>query len=382
MSIRTKLGLMILGVIALCVGVELLLNRWAFRPIPPLLMTLAMSGVMLGTLYLLLRRTVVVPLARLSDFAADVKGQARRQRGRYGCSDEIRQLEETLDGAAQRIRQSNRRLTTQTRQLNRAGVSSRFLHDICNALTPLAGRLEMLREDLNSVPLEHLQEARLELAGNETDASRKEDLLEYLALGTDRLMRVVDQGRSQMDLLINITHEVEAMIRNASPEVRARGVVESVPLAELVSEAARIAREESVRPGVVHVDRSVERVGEVRVEIATVREVLVNLLEFAFDYARRTGRGERIASVSAKLSEDGDLDPWLVVSVPAGTPGQSDLDWIFDEDQSGKNILDRVDLSWARRIIRALGGEIELQATDQQLEIQVAMPEAKARSGK
>ena len=316
----------------------------------------------LALLVVILNRIVLAPLARVTEHAVALgEGADLTTRLSLPGGDEISVLAREFDRMVERVADSRRQLVDQSFQSGFAELAKGVLHNLGNAMTPLSVRLSKLMDRLHDAPMVDVELAVTELGREETDSARQEDLKEFLRIGCRKLGSMLEEAQADVLVIQRQTVIVQTVLAELMRSTRNEHVIESVRLAELISQTLEIVPDACRQRLVVEADESLRRVGVVQVARTVLRLVLQNIIINAADAVREAGRDKGVFRIAAEIVREADREQ-LHLSCEDNGIGipTDDLARVFDQGFSTKShdTNHGIGLHWCANAIAALGGRI------------------------
>jgi signal transduction histidine kinase len=325
------------------------------------LASIAAAGLtVMGVLLWLLYRTVLQPVARLTEHAVRVgeKGDLR-YRLALDRNDEVGVLAREFDRMTERLGETRRQLIDQSYRSGIAEMASGVLHNIGNAITPLTVRVSNLQEELGQAPLAEMGRAMAELDDPTVPAERREDLLRFVGLAGGELAEAVKSTRSQLTAFSHQLGRIQQILADQERFSRSARVVEPIDLAELVADSAEMLGPDMRAAMTVEIDESVRGIGDVLTARAALQQVIVNLLVNAAESILQAGRDNGRLVVRA--------EPQIGAGMPmahvrfednGGGIAPEHLKRIFERGFSTKKIASGQGLHWSANTVASLQGEL------------------------
>jgi len=317
--------------------------------------------VTLVVLLALLQGIVVRPLARLTAHATALgKSDDLEARIEMSRKDEIGILAREFDRMVERLSDTRRRLLEQSYHSGIAEMASGVLHNIGNALTPLAVRVAGLAERLRGAPAAEIDVALGELAGGQTPAARREDLTQFVGLAGGELARVVREASGDLDTVSHQVNHITQILADQEKFSRAARVLEPVRLDRLLGETVASMGDGQLKGLAVEVDPALRGLQPVRAPRAALQQVFHNLILNAAEAMQRAGLPP--GRVRVEASEEAiDGTDYVHVRFRDDGPGISPehLDRIFERGFTTKGTGGSgLSLHWSANTIAALGGTV------------------------
>lgn len=181
------------GVIRFAMPRDVMAEGWSFA----LTGSLGIAGLLvllLVTLNFALRRSVVLPLARIRNHFTEIGGSGKLEAmGHSKRRDEIGSVESGLNEMIGQLVTLRMKEEMQSYELGRTQSAIGVMHNVGNGLSPLRVILSRLNEELHPAAQEEVARALTELAGEDAEPVRRQKLAAFVR-------SVVQQHREQLGL--------------------------------------------------------------------------------------------------------------------------------------------------------------------------------------
>lgn len=348
--------------------------------------TLAAVGLaVLAVLVVLVHFTVLRPIARFTAHAVNVgQNDSLEARLRLVRSDELGVLAAEFDRMTDRLAEARERLIDQSFVSGKADMAAGILHNLGNAMTPIAVRVQMLRDRLKAAPLEDLELALGELDASATMPERRSDLARFVELASAELvalLRSIDEG--VVSTAGQIEH-VQQILTEQSRYSRVGGALERVDLERVVREAA-LALSPALLAGIeISVDPSVRSIGSASGPRVTLAQIVGNLVLNAAESlsSQRTAGGRLTVRAFREAAGEPAVAHLTFEDNGAGI-ARADLARIFERRFSTKQRGTGLGLHWSANAVVALGGRLyaESPGAGQGATFHLLLPLAQVASG-
>ena len=321
------------------------------------------GAIVLVTLVVALRYMVLRPVSLLTDHAVAItEGDDLTRRMNFERRDEIGILAKEFDRMVDKLADARRRVVDQSFEAGAAQVTAGVLHNVGNAMTPLAVAVNSLQERLRGAPLGEIEMVLAELAGSEGDPSRRQDLERFLHLAVRELVKAAAAAGDDAATVTRQTEAIQSVLAEQLQARRAGPVIETVDLASLVWRSAELVAPDLRRVLDVRIDPAIRSLGSLPLPRITLQQVFQNILQNAAESVRAGGRDRGVLSVTAEL-ESGDAGPYgLTVRFSDDGVGISreDLTRIFENGFSTKprTTNQGIGLHWCANALQSIGGGI------------------------
>lgn len=331
-----------------------------------------------------LQKIVLDPLSRLQRFAVAISATGNlTARTNVVRRDEIGVLALEMDRMVQNLDQAQRKLLDLSFSAGSAEMASGVLHNIGNALTPVAVAVASLQQRLGAAPVGDLQLVLDELESGAAP-DRQADLRQFLYLSSRELALTVTRSADDVAIVSRQIEQIRNILTHQSTLARTGPVIETVLLADLVTSAAESLPVPLRALLVIDVDETVRTLGPVNVERILLKQVFQNLLLNAAESVRDAGRSAQALSVSCSVQSvaAGEQLEICFRDHGAGIPAES-LSRIFEKGFSTKTAYDNsgIGLHWCANTLGALGGRLlaDSPGVGQGATLRVVLPLHRAR---
>lgn len=329
-----------------------------------MLFLIVAGALVMVVIWLLLQGLILGPLSKLNSHITAISASGDLSRKlEFQRRDEIGVLATEFGAMQTRLQQANSEVLSQSFKAGMAENAAGVLHNIRNALTPLASRLGRVTDKLQQPASTHLDVALTELASPDTVAERRQKLTDYVR------MVVSNEGQRDTTLLDElgqaISHigHIEDIVADQEKYARSEPVLENIELNEAIAEAMALLPEVSERPAALRIDPSVSDFGALTTHRVAIVQVLQNLMLNAQEaVAKITAVTDEIGEVAISAARElADGKPMLHLRIVDNGAGiESDkLEEIFQRGftskQKGKGGLG---LHWCANTVASLGGKL------------------------
>ncbi len=324
--------------------------------------TVGAAVAVLLILMMLLDRTVLTPLARVTRHAVAIgAGDDLTPRLNLDRKDEIGSLAAEIDRMVAQIAESRRQLVDNSFESGRSESSRGVLHNIGNAMTPLGVRLAKLQERLRTAPTDDVARALEERGQAASDAQRQADLDEFLRLASGELAEVVKAAAEDVQVVARQAAVVQHALSEQLHSTRAPNVTEAVTLPAIINQSLEIVPDTCQELARIELDPSVHSVGPIHVARTVLRLVLQNLIINAAEAIRAAGKERGVIRFSATRIADGDQSKLQLDCADTGVGiAAENIERVFERGFSTKRGSGNlgIGLHWCATTVNALGGRI------------------------
>jgi sensor domain CHASE-containing protein len=318
--------------------------------------------IVLVLMIVLLNRAVLSPLTRMTGHAIAIgRNGDLTSRLDLKRSDELGDLAQEFDRMVDNLASARRQLVDRSFNAGIAENASGVLHNLGNAMTPLAAKVARLQETLRAAPAADVDLVLHELAQARSDRARKADLEELLQLTSRDLAQSNSQALEESNAVADHTQALQRLLADLVPRSRSERILETVRLPALIAESVELVSPNLRARLSIELDSSLAAVGPVSVSRVTLQQVfqnfIVNAAEAVQDVAGQRGT-LRIAASVIVAAEDARLH--LTFADNGIGIRTDDLPRIFERGFSTKSSATNsgIGLHWCSNAINALGGHV------------------------
>lgn len=255
-----------------------------------LLLIGAISGLVVAAF---MRRVITGPLEHIIAHTKAISLTGNLDTGlNLRRSDEIGMLGEAFDTMLTDLRRARSALQEQSFVSGMANIAAEMLHNIRNTLSPVAAAIWKGRESLKEVKTERLAQAGEALANAAVEAEKKAKLAEYVAASARHISERCRSAEAEFETINGFTHQIDLVLKHHEELSRGVRIVESVPLADVVEGAAKLARQSRQPPIEVVVSDALARMPAVSAQRVVLLQVLGNLVVNAIQAIERAGSAQ------------------------------------------------------------------------------------------
>jgi two-component system, NtrC family, sensor kinase len=321
----------------------------------------AAVAVLLLTL-LALNSAIFAPLAQVTRHASAIgAGDDLTTRLNLQRRDEIGTLAQEFDRMVGKVAESRRQLIDNSFQAGMAEFSRGVLHNIGNAMTPLAVRVAKLKELLQAAPTADVERALAECGQPNIKPDRQADLDEFLRLACGELAAIVKAAEVDVGMMVRQAGMVQTALSERLPSSHARTVLESVELPAMIHQSLEIVPDQCRELIDIELDRSLQIVGPVWTARTVLRLVIQNLIINAAEAVRAANSGRGTVRFTAAIQSENDQDRLLLECQDSGCGIEpQNVERVFERGFSTKHGKGNsgIGLHWCATAINALGGRM------------------------
>ncbi len=320
----------------------------------------AVGGVVLAVLVVLVHITVLGPIGKLTKHALNVgQNDSLDDRLRLARNDELGVLAAEFDRMTDRLAEARERLIDQSFVSGKADMAAGILHNLGNAVTPIAVRLHLLRDRLKTAPLDDLERAAEELEAGAAAPERRADLARFVELASVELVALLRGFREGVESATGQIEHVQQILTEQSRYSRVGGVAERVDLERVVREAADGLSPELRAVIAVSIDPSVRELGPSSGPRVTIQQIVGNVVLNAAESVRSHRSAGGRVTVRAVREATGEFAlAHLTFEDDGAGIAAADLARIFERRFSTKQRGSGLGLHWSANAVIALGGRL------------------------
>lgn len=212
--------------------------------------------------------------------------------------DELGALAAQFDGMVGELADARQKLLDMSYKIGRSDVASGVLHNVRNALSPLANQFHRGRQILTTPVGAHVAQAIEELGDPATPSDRRAKLVEYLMTNTGQEAALRQAATDELENAAQALSAVEHILAHQQSTADLDVTPQSLTLSEIVSEALKQTGT-AARGIAINVCRSVEQAPKVRVHQPIAIHVLHNVIANAVTAVETAGHADRRIEIAA-----------------------------------------------------------------------------------
>ena len=309
----------------------------------------------------LLQRLVVNPIMELIKHIVNV-GDPNKRKDALAMTrkDEIGALANEFDQMCQRLESAQVKLMEKSYLSGVTEMSSGILHNVRNALSPITTRIERIKGQFKTIPLDNLEQAQLELQKGALSPDRRHDLMRFVDLTFQDVLSNLKDMVTGLDDLANQVFEIEDMLNLQRTFSRQDRHVEFVTPADLLNRALEMVPEQHREQCRITIDPKIKKISAIPVEPTTFVQILQNLLINAAESLEKQQPLYRKINIQAQEDtvDEHRMLHWQIRDNGIGI-AEEKLQKIFERGASSKNRgLTGIGLHWCANTITAMKGRI------------------------
>jgi two-component system NtrC family sensor kinase len=327
------------------------------------LVSLLSAGLLvLLVLLVSLRNVVLGPLTRMTRHAVAIaEGDDLTQRMNLRRGDELGILGREFDRMVDKLAETRRRLVEQSFEAGAAEVASGLLHNVGNAMTPLAVTVADLRQRLSTAPAAEVELALAELEAGDADEARRADLELLLRLSSRELAQATLRARDDAEAVSCHADSIQRILAHQLHAPAGGPVIETDAVEAVVARGARMVPPALRQRLQLEVDASVHALGTLPLPRVMLQQVVQNLVINAAESVRDSGQERGTLRVSGRLDQAAQGEILLLTFTDDGDgiePGH--LARVFEKGYTTKSreTNDGIGLHWCANAVGAVGGSL------------------------
>ena len=327
------------------------------------------GGVVLLVLLVLLGRMVLNPLASVTEHAQNIaSADDLSKRLGYNRSDELGKLAHALDDMVGKLAESRRELADRSFESGAAENAGGVLHNLGNAMTPLAVNVTALRNQFDAMPMDELQRTLEEFLRGSADPQRQADLRQFLELLVKELSLTREHAAGSLKQVVGHVEIMQDTLAAQRSQPRSGPVLQSIAPSELIARSfSRLPPEQRERLD-LEIAPGVASLGVLSLPSTTLALVLQELAQYAAACAEQAGLPRTPFRIEAKLATHGRQVLYMNVSQGCGALSEEATRTLFlKDDAAAPNAAGRATtaargLHWCANTLNALGGAIAVHS--------------------
>ncbi|MHC4771150.1 MAG: ATP-binding protein [Planctomycetota bacterium] len=309
----------------------------------------------------LLQRVVINPIIRLIKHIVNIEHPGKRKTAPLlSRKDEIGTLANEFTKMCRRLQNAQVKLMEKSYLSGVTEMSSGILHNVRNALSPITTRIERIKGQFKSVPLENLEQAQSELQLGSLGAERRRDLMRFVDLTFQDVLMNLNEMVTGLDDLSEQVFQIEEMLNIQRTFGREDKPVEFVEPTELLNKALDMVPESVRNECRISIDSKIKKLPAIPVEPTTFVQILQNLLINAAESLEKESPLYRKIHISADVEtiDERQTLHWQIQDNGGGIADDK-IHQIFERGASSKRKgLTGIGLHWCANTLTAMKGRI------------------------
>jgi sensor domain CHASE-containing protein len=330
------------------------------------LLSILVAGIIvLLFLFVLLQRTVVTPVERLTSHVANIgKSDDLSARLSLDRGDEIGTLTREFDGMVEQLKEARNRLLEQSYQAGMVEMASGILHNIRNTLNPMIVDIEGMRQEIRMAPIEKIELAGNELTAGSPSSERKKDLVKFIELSNKKLSTLVLGMGTKLEHVLNRAVHIEEILPDRARLSQWKQSLEKVKLEELLRDAVALVPSDLLDHVSLEIEPQIAEIGSIETHRISVLHVLANLLINAAESVKKTPPFSREINIRGGTEKvDGVQMLHLEIHDNGDGIDATNLDRIFERGFTTKQEGSAgIGLHWCANAMAAVNGRLYAQS--------------------
>jgi two-component system, NtrC family, sensor kinase len=261
---------------------------------------LALSVVTLLVMHFALYKAIIGPLGEMAKYTIQIGNNSELSlRLPENRKDEIGKLAKQFNAMLDQLAEARAQMLEQSYYTGMSDLASGVLHNVRNALSPLAVHVENWRKVVAQFDDEHLSRAVDEIVAEPEDEKRRADLYRYLQLAMERIKSLKGDALASVEVVAKQTAHIEAMLQDQEQYSRMGRLLEDIELSKLIEESRGLAPSRAQEALELEIDKSVEDIGLVRASRVALLQVFANLFTNATEAGTAAGHKQTTVKVHA-----------------------------------------------------------------------------------
>ncbi len=344
------------------VQIDRLITARGMKIMHQALLSKAIAGLaVLIVILLLLQYTTLKPLDNLRNSILKV--------GRTGDltvplsgfhHDEIGDLAREFDKMLRQLSLARENIAEQSHRYGMSEMATEILHNIRNTLTPLTGKIGLLRERMRKVMVKEIQMVISELEQGDVPDQRRTELMRFSILANKDLIGLIKDTTLKLDAINNITQQTEKMLDDCQFLAYSKRILEPVQIKNLIADSLRRLRADLLQIITVKIDLKDAKCELLYTDRIALLKVFVIVLTNATESVQRRGlgRGKVKITIEALPEESDNMTAMRICDNGEGIRAKRP-ELIFQRNFSTQTqSLSVFGLHWCANTITALGGRM------------------------
>ena len=229
--------------------------------------------------------------------------------GTFGISKDITEIKE----AEIKVEQLHKKVVAASRQAGMAEVATSVLHNIGNVLNSVNVSCSVISERISGSKISSVPKVASLLQANANDlpgffaaGSAGQKLPDYLEQLAGQLQREQEEILRETGMLAENIQHIKEVIAMQQDTARTLGLVETLPVPDLVEDALRLNLGAVERHG-IDLARDYTEVPSISIEKNKVLQILVNLIRNAKYACDDSGRTDKLITIRIEPGEEGTV---------------------------------------------------------------------------
>ena len=309
----------------------------------------------------LLQCVFINPVTRLIKYIINIEHPGKRKNAPlFSRKDEIGTLANEFEQMCRRLQNAQVRLMEKSYLSGVTEMSSGILHNVRNALSPITTRIERIKGQFKTVPFDNVEQAQSELQNGSLDPQRRKDLVRFIDLTFQDVLKNLNEMVSGLDDLSEQVFQIEDMLNIQRTFGREDRPVEFVEPVELLNKALEMVPDRIQNECRISISSKIKKLPAVPVEPTTFVQILQNLVINAAESLEKEKPLYRKINISAEIEtiDEKHMLHWKIQDNGSGVPKEK-IHHIFERGASSKRMgLTGIGLHWCANTLTAMKGRI------------------------
>jgi signal transduction histidine kinase len=309
----------------------------------------------------LLQHVITNPIIRLIKHIGNIEHPGKSKNAPLlSRKDEIGTLANEFSRMCQRLQNAQLKLMEKSYLSGVTEMSSGILHNVRNALSPITTRIERIKGQFKTVPLENLEQAQSELQHGTLDSKRRQDLMRFVDLTFQDVLMNLNEMVTGLDDLSDQVFQIEDMLNIQRTFGKEDKPVEFIEPVELLNKALGMVPESVRNECRISIHSKIKKLPAIPVEPTTFVQILQNLLINAAESLEKEEPLYRKIHISAEIEtvEERHMLHWQIQDNGSGI-AEEKTQQIFERGASSKQKgLTGIGLHWCANTLTAMKGRI------------------------
>lgn len=275
--------------------------------------------------------------------------------------DEIGTLARSFDAMIAELQDARRLVQEQSYYGGMADLAAGVLHNVRNAMSPMATALWRAEQQLKDIRLDRLRQAGEAIAAPELGLDRRQKFGAYIVASADNLATQCASVASDCEQMRSFSSQIEEILKDHDHLSRGPRQTESVDLPSLLATAEAMAAGGPNMPD-IQTTVTVRGAGRVHAQRVVLGQVIGNLMTNAIEAIRRTGRVGGTIALACQPSDDGRFVEMTIADDGVGLDAEH-RQRLFTKGYSTRpGGQGGIGLHWCANSIGAMGGSIDVES--------------------
>lgn len=326
------------------------------------MLSVVVSGLLVLIIWLILFQKVIVdPITKLTKHIMSMGENSNLSSlPSIRNNDDIGKIATAFDHMAQQLTTARKKLLEESYYSGISEMATGVLHNVRNALSPMITQIDALCRGLHESPIEEIERAKAELAGNNLTNTRRKELTRFLELAHQSLVSSSRERKNKLSSLVGLTMQIEEILDEQERFSRANRPIEEFSLYQMMHDSEALLPDELRRIVHVHIDRNIEEFEPITTYKLPLLQVFANLLFNAGESIKGSGTVRGKIQIHGEKEKIDNVDMIHLQICDNGEGIEPDkLEKIFDRGFTTKHGKSSgIGLYWCANTFTAIRGKL------------------------